>query len=239
MSDESEIFDGEGVVKKVGSKRVGKRTYYNFTVHDDDTLYMTGTNRPDIESGDEVVFEFEDTQYGNMVDLDTLEVVGHDDSMEEEEEEKPRRRKKSSSKKKAKASRGRSAKSATRKKTGSKSSYKKSSGGGKDDYWTKRAEDDVKRQKQISLQASYNTALAILSKELDLGLVTLGTAKASAPKKLAAFDALLKEKAYALWAEFFAAMEKDPFGNSDEPDDIDDMEEDVNDEQEEDDDFDD
>lgn len=224
MSNEAEVFEGEGVVKRVGSKRVGKRTYYNFTLEDDDDIYMTSTNRADVEEGDEVTFEYEDTEYGNMVDLDSIEVVGH-------QEPKPARRTK---KKKSKASRGRSAKSSTRK-SSSRTTGGTSKGGNKDDYWNKRAEDDVKRQRQISLQASYNTALAILSKELDLGLVKLGTEKAAAAKKLAAFEELLKEKAYSLWAEFFQAMEKDPLGGPVEDSEIDDSNEDVNDEQEEDD----
>lgn len=223
----SEILTGEGVVNKVGSKKVGKRVYYNFTLEDDDTLYRTGTDRPDVDEGDEIVFDYEDGDYGPMVDLSTVEVTG---------QAAPRRKKKASSKNKSRVSRGRSAGDVSQK------SSAKSSGNSKDDYWTKKADDDKQRQNIISFQAAYNTALAVLSKELDMGLVKLGTEKAAAPKKLAAFEALLAEKANALWADFCNA------GNGpsstkkvvDDDDVEDDMDDQVDDEDgEEDEDFDD
>jgi hypothetical protein len=197
MSD-AEIFEADGVVNKVGSKRVGKRTYYNFTLEDDDTLYMTKTDRPPIEEGDIVEFTYEDGEYGCQVDLDTLEVVGN-------EEPKPKRRKKSSSKKKSRTSRGRSSREVTKKK-----STRASSGGmSKDDYWKRKEATDITKDRRIALAGAYNTALDILSKELELGLLTIpgGNKKAA---KLEAFEELLDAKAKELWAKLIRAENEDP-----------------------------
>lgn len=190
----SEIVEESGVVKRVGSKKVGKRVYYNFTLEDDDTLYMTGTKRPDFDEGDEVSFECEDTDYGWMVDMDTVEV--------DEAEERPRRRKKSSSKKKGKSaskkkthtSRGRSAESVA-KSSGNKKSDR-------DAYWEQKAIDDKHRQHIISYQAAYNTALEMIKAGLDAGVVKLATEKAAVGKKWQSLQDQVKDLAQELYTEF-------------------------------------
>ena len=224
-----------GIVNNAGNKKVGKNLYYNFTLVDDDTLYRCGKEDPVLVQGDEIVFEFTDGDYGPMVDLSTIEVLSEGNDIPKS---KPKARKP------ARASRGRSAAEATSKRrparaTADTTADKKAT---KDDYWNQKAEDDKARQKQISFQAAYNTALAILTQEIALGLVKLGTDKASAPKKLAAFEALLQEKVEMLWAQFNDAATRTPGGTSlpsDDDVDADDVDDQVDDNDEEDDDFDD
>jgi len=192
----SDMIEMDGVVEKVGHKRIGKRTYYNFFLEDDDTMYRTGTTETDVQEGDTVAFEYEDGEYGAMVDLDSLEI--------EEGERKPKRRssskKKATSKKRpAKASRGRGSRDVADK---SNSSNKLS----KDDYYKNKEVKDENRQKIISFQAAYNTALNILNSQLGLGLVTLGAANAKAGKKLEVFNELLEAKAQELFGKFNAAV---------------------------------
>jgi hypothetical protein len=190
----------EGTVNKVGSKRVGKNTYYNFTLVDDDTLYRTGTEEPDIARGDIIAFEVTESEYGWDVDFDSIEITGEEDLPEE----KPRRSKKKASRKKT-SSKKKSSKKAPRRSGG------KSGAGGttKDDYWKNKEQADIARQRSISYNAALNTALEMVSKEYELGIAVLKkTGKVQ--DKVDAFEALVMEKAEELWVKFNAMGSVDP-----------------------------
>lgn len=189
----TETIEAGGVVERVNKKRIdtvnGKKPVYSFLL-DDDEWYRTGFKKPDIEEGDEVEFEYEETEYGLEVVMDTLEVTGHtdpddddedEDDDDEEEEEKPAR---SSSKKKSTAKKKSTTKSRKKATTKSKSSSSKKSMT-RDEYWERKEQRDVDKDIVIQYQASRNSAIAYANVLIANGLVEVPKTRAKKESLLA------------------------------------------------------
>ena len=64
------MSEAAGVVSAVASKVLASGTYYSFCINE--VWYRTGRDPVPFEKGYTVKFEYEDSQYGKQVDLDTL-----------------------------------------------------------------------------------------------------------------------------------------------------------------------
>lgn len=156
-----------GVVAKAGAKKWKDKTFYNFTLVNDETLYRTGFTNYDLKEGDQVEFEWEQTQYGS--DVKSLQVTGHTEV----------------DKNKANTSAGTAANN-----YGGK-------GNSREDYWSQKAEDDKARQVIISFQAANKTAVDIVKMALEQEALSLGTAKAKKMDALLAAVDEVTERIFA------------------------------------------
>lgn len=182
-----ETFDEEGVVKGISEKLVtakGKKVpIYSFILQDNDEWFRTSFEEPDFEKGDLITFSYSVGDYGNDVDMKSIEILEEDAAAaeeEEEEEEKPTRSRRSS-------------KSKTKPKAVNKSGNKTT----KDDFWAAKEKRDVENGVRISYHGAVNTAVNIVSALIANEQIALPTLK----KRKAAFDDLVAEYAEQLFAQ--------------------------------------
>jgi hypothetical protein len=63
-----------GYVEKVTSKEIKGKTYYGFTLSGDDKLYRAGQINPNVSKGAKVSFNYQEGDYGPVVDLKSLKI---------------------------------------------------------------------------------------------------------------------------------------------------------------------
>lgn len=141
-----------GTVGYLGYKIFQKKKFWSFALEEEDGVYYrTGVVEPDFAKGDVIEFQFDVVKNGkyinNEVITDTIKTVGS------------------------------VAKEVSAKKA---SSGSKRGAASKDEYWSnkeildqQRLIFETKKQQVISYQAAVNSALAIVSKAVDLELIKL------------------------------------------------------------------
>ena len=177
----------EAISKKQVKTRKGNSPVYSFLI--DDEWYRTNFTKPPFEEGDEIEFDYVVGDYGNDVDVDSVEIVTEGGGAEAEAEvERPAKRSNAEPKAKPKA--------ATAGRTV----------GGKDDYWAAKDAHDKEKELVIRYLAARNSAITFVDMLVKHGAVVVGTTKASKAKATLLLEELVNKYA----ADFYlgAAYDK-------------------------------
>ncbi|WP_373088748.1 hypothetical protein [Zhongshania sp.] len=179
----------QGVVEKINSKPVGKKgsLIYSFVIQG--TWYRTGFDAPPFSEGDEVRFQYEETQYGKEVVMTTIQS------------------RKGSGKPPAQS--GGSAKSYG----GGKKSYGGGGGGSKDAYWEEKDRYDKEvRQPIIMYQAATQVAKDLVIAALNNNI--LPTAGSKKDDKYASFMGIVGEVRDELFLDYLGALKRAEAGEA-------------------------
>lgn len=171
----------QGKVSKISKKRVGSGFAYAFVLEDGDTWYRMGFEEPKFEEG--YVVRFDDSPVNKYGQIDTESV-------------------------KFKAG------EPTVNKQSPKQAYNNNSGnsgGSKENwdarakYWEEKDKQDLVKNEQYNFRSAFHVAVELINKGIELEVLTIGTPKASNPKKWQAYLTMIDGLAADIHNKFLVA----------------------------------
>lgn len=164
------MIEHKGIVSWTGFNQFRQKRFYSFALEGEDKMYYrTGETDLKLNKGDSISFSYDVVQNGNYTNNE-VDV-------------------KSVVRTQGVANNVPASKAAA----GAKKNLSK------DDYWTKKEEADASKQFTISYQAATNTAVAIVSKAVELELLKLPK---TANKGFDAFTAAIDKEAIRLFSKY-------------------------------------
>jgi len=153
-----------GTVKSLGSKDFGEgakaKTYHNFFLEGDNTMYRTGTVNSGVAQNDQVAFFLNEKGF---VDMGSLQINGATANVS--------------------APPPTSSPAPKKKSWGGGGNKSTENWDARQQYWDNKEVEDGKRQNMISYQAAINSATNIVNAAVESGSIKLGASNAKAADK--------------------------------------------------------